>query len=313
MDRLEQLRVFVRVAELSGFGRAAEDMALPRATVSAAVAQLEASLGVRLLMRTTRRVSLTPDGESLLERSRVLLADYEALTDSFPAQGNAPRTPVRGRLRVDLPGRISRLIVLPALPAFLARHPGLEIDLGARDRVVDLVESGIDCAVRVGQLSPSSLVAKSLGEFQLVNCASPAYLATHGTPGTVQDLETQQHWVVGYGSPPSSAASMTTTWDHVDPRGVARQSTVRCQVTVHDVETYIAAARAGLGLVQLPWFDVRALVAQGDLVTLLPAARPPAMPVHVVVPHRRHLSARVRVFADWMAELLAEDLQAVPD
>ncbi len=312
MDRLEQLRVFVRVAELSGFGRAAEDLGLPRATVSAAVAQLEASLGARLLMRTTRRVGLTPDGESLLERSRVLLADYEAITDSFPAQGSAPRTPMRGRLRVDLPGRIARQIMLPALPTLLGQYPGLEIDLGASDRIVDLVESGIDCAVRVGQLSPSSLVAKSLGEFQLVNCASPAYLAAHGIPRTLADLEAQQHWVVGYGSRPSGAAAMTATWDHVDAQGVARQTTVRSQMTVYDVETYISAACAGLGLVQLPWFDVRALVAQGALATVLPDARPTPMPVHVVVPHRRHMSPRVRLFANWMQELLADGLQADP-
>ncbi len=311
MDRLDQLRVFVRVAELSGFSRAAIDLALPRATVSAAVAQLEATLGLRLLARTTRHVSLTPDGDSLLKRARTLLADYEAIATP-PVAAQTREAAVRGRLRVDLPGRISRQIVLPALPGLLARHPGLEIDLGASDRMVDLVESGIDCAVRVGQLAPSSLVARPLGAFELVNCASPAYLAAHGVPQTVAELAAPPHWTVGYGAHAGSTAGMRTPWDFIDADGVARQQPVRCRVAVHDVETYIAAACAGLGLAQLPWYDVQALVACGDLVLVLPQARPAPMPVHVVVPHRRHLTPRVRVFADWMAGLLAEGLRAAP-
>lgn len=309
MDRLHQLRIFVRVAELSGFSRAATDLALPRATVSAAVAQLEATLGQRLLARTTRQVRLTPDGDHLLKRARALLADYEALATPQLAS-HAVDTPVRGRLRVDLPGRISRLIVLPALPALLARHPGLEIDLGASDRAVDLVEAGMDCAVRVGQLVSSSLVARPLGTFELVNCASPAYLAAHGVPGSLEELAAPSHWAVGYGTQHGSGSAMRTAWDYVDATGTPRQRMLHCRVAVHDVETYIAAARAGLGLVQLPWYDVRTLVDAGELVLLLPQARPAPMPVHVVVPHRRHLSPRVRVFADWMAGLLAEGLSA---
>ncbi len=311
MDRLDQLRVFVRVSELSGFSRAADDLSLPRATVSAAVAQLEATLGQRLLARTTRRVRLTPDGDSLLRRARALLADYEILA-APPAATPASETRVRGRLRVDLPGRISRLVVMPALPGLLARHPGLEVDLGANDHAVDLVEAGIDCAVRVGQLASSSLVARPLGAFELVNCASPAYLAAHGVPQTVAELAAPPHWVVGYGAQTGVAGGMRALWDHVDAGGTPRQQPVRCRVAVHEVETYIAAARAGLGLVQLPWYDVRSLVDAGELVLLLPQARPAPMPVHVIVPHRRHLSPRVRVFADWMAGLLAEGLRASP-
>lgn len=311
MDRLDQLRVFVRVSELSGFSRAAHDLSLPRATVSAAIAQLEARLGQRLLARTTRRVSLTPDGDSLLRRARALLADYDTLATP-PASTLASEAPVRGRLRVDLPGRISRLVVMPALPGLLARHPGLEIDLGANDHAVDLVEAGIDCAVRVGQLASSSLVARPLGAFELVNCASPAYLAAHGTPQTVAELAAPPHWVVGYGAPAGGADGMRARWDHVDASGTPRQQPVRCRVAVHEVETYIAAARAGLGLVQLPWYDVRGLVDAGELVLLLPQARPAPMPVHVIVPHRRHLSPRVRVFADWMAKLLADGLRQSP-
>lgn len=311
MDRLDQLRVFVRVAELAGFSRAATDLGLPRATVSAAVAHLESALNQRLLARTTRQVSLTPDGESLLQRARTLLADYEAITTP-PLAAHAPEAPVSGRLRVDLPGRISRQIVLPALPALLARHPGLEIDLGASDHIVDLVKSGIDCAVRVGTLASSSLVARPLGQFEVVNCASPAYLAEHGMPLSVEALSAPPHWVIGYRSQPGSAAGQQTLWDHVDAQGRVRQQPVRCRVAVHDAETYIAAARAGLGLVQVPWYDVRALVEAGELRLLLPQARAAPVPVHVIVPHRRHLTPRVRVFADWMAGLLAEGLRAAP-
>ena len=176
MDQLDRYRVFVQVAEVGSFIRAANLLNLPRATVSAAVQQLEAGLGARLLHRTTRKVSLTPDGEILLERLRALLADSGEIEHLFRTQQHE----VSGRLNVDVPSRIARRLIAPALPELLRRHPQLRIGLGCTDRAIDLVQEGVDCAVRVGRLHDSGLVVRAIGRLALVNCASPAYLREHG-------------------------------------------------------------------------------------------------------------------------------------
>jgi len=298
MDRLDLLRVFLRIAASGSFTRAADQLGLPRATVSVALRQLEASLGARLLHRTTRRVSLTPDGEILLERATALVADMEDLEQQFrPADAE-----VAGRLRVDAPSRVARRFIVPALPDFLARHPGIDIELGASDHLVDLVREGVDCALRVGPLTPNSLVARPLGAFEMVNCASPAYLARSGTPRLPKDLDA--HLAIGYGLPLGDRA---TNWEWME-NGQPRTWRIASRLSVNHVETYIASALAGLGLIQVPRFDVRELLAAGELIEVMPAARPAPMPVHLVYPHRRHLSRRVPVFLDWIAELLAPHL-----
>ena len=201
MDRIELLQVFVRVAETGSFTRAADRLGLPRASVTTAVQQLETRLGTRLLHRTTRRVGLTPDGEATLERARALVADMDDMEQQFlPARGQ-----VSGRLKVDVPSRIARRLIAPALPDFFERHPAIELELGSTDRAVDLVLEGIDCALRVGPLTSSSLVARPLGHFALINCASPAYLERHGTPRTPADLP--EHLAVNYASPTSGRAA----------------------------------------------------------------------------------------------------------
>ncbi len=171
MDRLDSMRVFLRVAETGSFTKAADLLDMPRATVSAAVQQLEAQLGSRLLHRTTRQVQLTHDGSVVLERCRHLLEDMEELESLFHDGSRAS-----GRLKVDVPSRVARLLIAPALPEFFRQHPDIELELGSSDRSVDLVQEGVDCVLRVGQLGNSSLVARRLGEMQLINCASPAYL-----------------------------------------------------------------------------------------------------------------------------------------
>src|SRR5688572_17287090 len=192
MDRIDRLQVFLRVAETGSFTRTADGLQLPRGTVSAAVQQLEARLGTRLLHRTTRRVGLTPDGEVLLERARALVADMEDLEQQF--QPN--RSSVAGRLKVDVPSRIARRLIAPALPRFFSLYPAIELELGSTDRAIDLVQEGVDCALRVGPLASSSLVARPLGHFTLINCASRAYLAKHGTPRSPADLT--RHLAVNY-------------------------------------------------------------------------------------------------------------------
>lgn len=299
MDRLDLLRLFLRIADTGSFTRAAEQLGLPRATVSIAVQQLEARLGVRLLHRTTRRVSLTPDGEALRDRAAALIEDMDALERQFRSGPDE----LHGRLRVDAPSRIARRLIVPAWPGFLARHPGIELELGAGDRLVDLVREGVDCALRVGPLVSSSLVARPLGAFDMINCASPAYLAQYGTPLTPDDLET--HRVIDYGQP---SGLRTANWDWLE-NGQSCSRRVTCALAVNHVETYIASALAGLGLIQVPQFDVREHLAAGELVEVMPDARPAPLPVHLVYPHRQHLPRRVQVFLDWIAALLAPHMQ----
>ncbi|MBK6612925.1 LysR family transcriptional regulator [Ottowia sp.] len=298
MDLIDQLRVFLRVADSGGFTSAADQLDLPRPTVSLAVQQLEERLGARLLHRTTRRVSLTADGQALHERARVLVADAEELVQQFRPPGEA----LSGRLRVDLPSRIARRLVAPALPGFFERHPAVELELGSSDRAVDLVHEGIDGALRVGEMPASSLVARPLGLLKLINCASPAYLARHGTPAVPADLA--RHRAVNYASPSSGHVA---AWEWTED-GQLRALPMPGAVTVNNAEAYVACCLAGLGLIQIPAFDVREHLAAGELVVVLPAWPPPAMPVQWVYPHRRHLSRRVQAFGDWLAQLLAPHL-----
>ncbi len=296
MDRINQLRTFLRVAASGSFTQAADQLNLPRATVTLAVQQLEARLGARLLHRTTRRVSLTQDGEALLERATALVADLDDLEQHFrPAAGA-----IVGRLRVDVPSRVARRLLAPALPTFLREHPKIEIDLGSSDRAIDLVREGVDCALRVGTLASSGLIARPLGVFEMVSCASPAYLSRHGTPTTVNELD--RHTAVNYISPTTGRVAR---WEWQDDGGEARSRTLHGRVRVNNVETYIACALAGLGLIQVPRYDVREHLQAGELVEVLPAHCPPPMPVHLVYAHRKQLSRRMQAFVAWVEPLVA--------
>jgi DNA-binding transcriptional LysR family regulator len=298
MDRIDQLRIFVRIASCRSFALAADQLGLPRATVSIALQQLEARLGTRLLNRTTRRVSLSQDGEALLERATGLVADMEDIEQQcLPAAGE-----VVGRLRVDVPSRIARRLVAPALPALLASHPQLHVELGSSDRAIDLVHEGVDCALRVGTLPSSSLVARPLGAFELINCASPAYLSRRGTPRGPQDLA--GHEVVDYVSPTSGR---TAPWEWVDG-GEVRSTLPNSRVGANNAETYIACALAGMGLIQIPAFDVQHHLRAGELVDVMPHARPAPMPVQLVYPHRKHLSRRLQTFLGWVEGLIEPHL-----
>lgn len=296
MDRIDLLKIFLRVAATGSFSQAADQLSLPRPTVSLAVQQLEARLGTRLLHRTTRKVALTLDGLALIERATELVDEVQDLEQRFRPSPHA----VAGRLRVEVPSRVARLLLAPALPAWLAQHPGLELDLGSSDRAVDLVLEHVDCALRVGPLSSSTLVAKPLGTMALINCASPAYLARHGMPQSPAELPA--HQVVQYNAPTSGRPA---PWEWLEG-GCVHSVMLPGTVGSNQVESYIACALVGLGLIQIPRYDVLAHLRTGELVEVLPAYPPPAMPVHVVYPHRTHLSRRVRVFIDWVEQLLLE-------
>lgn len=295
MDRIKALDVFVRIVESGSFSRAAESTALPRSTVSAVIGQLERELGVRLLHRTTRQLSLTPDGMALLDRARQLLAEVEEIENLFHSQGHA----IKGRLKIDVPSRIATRIIVPALPDFFKRYPDLELALGATDRTIDLVQEGVDCAIRVGDSAASSLIARPLGQFEIINCASPAYLARFGVPQTPDDLA--HHWAVNYAS---TTLATPMPWEYrVD--GILRTVAMPSHVTVNQADIYIACAVAGMGLIQIPAYDVRHHLRAGELQEVLPQWRADPMPVTALYPHRRYLSPRVRVFIEWMHGLMA--------
>ncbi|MFN7163613.1 MAG: LysR family transcriptional regulator [Hyphomonas sp.] len=301
MDRLQHYRVLVRVVEAGSFTKAATTLDIPRSTVSTVIAALEVRLGTRLFNRTTRKVSPTQDGLAFYERCLRLLADSEELDGMFRSDATQPS----GKLHVDLPGRIGRLIVAPALPEFLARYPGIDLQLGVTDRAVDLIGENVDCALRVGELPDSGLIARSLGVLPLINVASPAYLARHGTPQVPADLE-KGHLAVRYASP---STGRPEAWEWLE-EGTIRSRMLPARVTVNSAEGYIACCLAGLGLIQIPAFDVQDHIRAGDLIEVLPDHRCAPMPIHLVYPHRRHLSPRVQLFASWLAAQLAPHLAA---
>ncbi len=291
------LRVFLQVAELAHFSRAADELGLPKGRVSNIVRELEAQLGTRLFQRTTRRVSLTSDGELLAERARALLADAGEIEALFQQDRQ-----LTGRLRVDMPARLAMARVVPVLPAFLAEHPGLQVELSCSDRRVDLVEEGFDCVLRVGAVHDPMLVARPLGRVSLMNAASPAYLAARGTPLSPDDLVTQGHELVHYSQ---SWADRRARFEWVDAAGREHGLALPARVGVNHTDAYEGAALAGLGIVQAPCVGLRAALADGRLVRVLPGYEPAPMPVHLVISQRRHTPRRVRVFMDWLAAQLA--------
>ncbi|MBX3695866.1 MAG: LysR family transcriptional regulator [Steroidobacteraceae bacterium] len=296
MDRIDLFRIFARVVETASFTRAAETLRLPRSSVSAAVIELEARVGARLLHRTTRKVSVTQDGSAFYERCLRAIAEVEE-TESLFRQGSAKPS---GKLRIDVPGRIGRLVIAPALPAFLDEFPDIDLELGITDRAVNLVEERVDCALRVGPLADSGLIARPVGELPLINVASPGYLARHGMPRTPDDLA--RHWAVNYASP---STGRIESWEWMDD-AATRAVPMRSRVTVNSAEAYIACCVAGLGLIQIPAYDVRSHLDTGELVEVMPEHRAAPLPMTILYPHRQHLSRRLQVFVDWLEELMTD-------
>jgi len=293
MDRFDAMRVFTRIVERRSFTLAAQDLGLPRSTVTEAVKQLEARLGVRLLQRTTRHVSATLDGEAYHRRCVSLLADLEDAEAAF--SGAKPR----GLLRVDLHGTLARHFLLPALPAFLERYPDLQLHIGEGDRLVDLVREGIDCVLRVGEPQDSAMVGRRIAMLEEATWASPDYLGRHGTPRTPDELA--GHRIIGFVS--SATGSVLPLEFTIE--GAPRRVTLPATVSVTGAETYVALARLGLGLIQVPRYHLAVDLASGSLVEVLKDYPPSPTPVSVLYPQSRQLSPRVRVFIDWLASEFA--------
>ncbi|SRR6266581_1789661 len=300
MDRLLAMQVFVRVVEANGFTRAAESLQMPKASVTTLIQQLEGRLGIKLLNRTTRHVSVTADGAAYYERCVRILGDVE---ETEQALGKVRRAPA-GRLRVDVPAAAGRHVFAPALPSFFERYPDIRLEMGCTDRPVDLLEEGVDCVVRGGLLPDSGLVARRVGELEMVTCATPGYLDRYGTPQTPADLARHRH--VNYFS---SKTGRILEFDFAR-NGERLAFVADGPVAVNDGDAYVALGRAGLGIMQVPRYMVRKDLADGRLLAVLPEWHSDPLPVHVMYPQNRHLSAKVRVFVDWVAEVFA-DLQKV--
>lgn len=307
MDRFDAMRVFSRVVERRSFTRAAEDLGLPRSTVTDAVKQLEARLGVRLLQRTTRHVSPTLDGAAYHQRCLAILDDVEDAEGTFA--GARPK----GLLRIDVHGTLARHFVLPRLPGFLAAYPEIELYMSEGDRLVDLVREGIDCVLRVGEPQDSDMVGRSMTMLNEITCASPDYIVRHGRPERFDALE--GHRMVGFRSSATGAAMPL----EFQAGGKVEHVALPVTIAVNAAESFVAAARLGLGLIQVPRYHVERDLNAGTLVEVMENCRPTPTPVYLLYPRSRQLSPRVRVFIDWLAGVFADgddrsiNPRAVPD
>lgn len=292
MDRFALMEVFTRVVETGSFTKAAEELGVSRATVSVSVQQLEGLLRVPLLHRTTRSVKLTREGRVLHERALRLLSTVADTERLF----HGPKREAR-ELTIDVPTRLARRVLLPALPELLGRHPELAVHLRAASRALPSFKDGVDAALRVGHVRAPKHVVRPLGVFPRVSCASPSYLARHGAPATLDDLE--HHVVVGH----TANAGGAVTWSSVFGDAVHARP-MRRVVTVDDAETYIAAGLSGLGIIQVPAHDVRHHLEAGALVPILPEHAPPPLPVALVHPRRKDASSRLAPLVSWLEPLL---------
>lgn len=293
MDRIDAMHLFSRIVELGSFTKAADELQLPRATVTHAVQQLEARLGVRLLQRTTRHVSTTMDGQAYYLRCQQILQDVEDAETVF-SRASLPR----GKLKVDLQGTQALHFVLPRLGEFHAKYPDIELEIGLSDRFVDLVREGVDCVLRSGEPKDSSMVGRRVALLEQVTCASHEYLQRHGTPQNLDEI--RAHDAVNY----VGANGRTLPFEFLIS-GEIQRIQLRGPASVSSAYAYAACCLAGMGFIQVPRYHVDSHLRSGALVEVFPDWAPPPLPVSVMYPHARHLSSRVRVFMDWLAECMS--------
>ncbi|MGF6371438.1 LysR family transcriptional regulator for bpeEF and oprC [Paraburkholderia sp. RAU6.4a] len=293
MDRFEAMEIFTRVVEANSFTKVSESLDLPRAKVSRTIQALEEHVGVRLLNRSTRQVSVTEDGASFYERCVRILADVADAESSLSSKRENPA----GTIRVDTSGTLARSLLLPALDDFYALYPAIDVRLGLADRNIDLIQDGVDCVIRMGTLDESSLVAKRIGLARIVTCASPAYLRKFGTPTTLAELG--EHRAVNY----VSARSGRTFPFEYEVDGEIERVAMDSTLAVNDGSVYITAGVLGHGIIQPSRFMVAELIEQGALTEILGNYTSPGTPLSILYAHRRNLSSRLRAFIDWASEL----------
>lgn len=296
MDKLQAMQAFLRVVESGTFVKAAESLQLPKPTVTRLIQSLEEHLSVRLLNRTTRRVSVTSEGAAYYDRASRLLGEIDELEASVTAARSAPK----GRLKIDMPGSLGIGVIVPALPDFRARYPDIDLEIGVGDRSVDLIGDNVDCVVRGGHIKDQSLIARRVGDVLLVPCATPGYLRTRGAPRHPDDLRIG-HTLIRAVQLPSGRLypfKLSKGDDVVEAEGART-------ISFNDTNAAVAAVTAGLGIGCAPSFLVQQAIGDGALELVLPDWQAPTVPIHVVYPPNRHLSAKVRVFVDWIVELFA--------
>lgn len=297
MDQLTAMRVFLRVVETGNFTRASVSLNMPKATVTNLIQGLEAHLRTKLLNRTTRRVLVTPDGALYYERAARLLSDIDELDGSLSSAQSLPK----GRLRVETASAFANLIIIPALPEFHGKYPDIQIDLGVSDRTVDYLAENVDCAIRGGTLTDQSLIARRITEMKFITCATPDFLERHPAPQHPSDLE-KNCYAVGYFRP-TTGQQMPF---HFRRGSEEIEVNSRYTVAANEATSYVAAARAGMGVIQAPLFMVRDDLRAGTMVPVLADWQVDSMPVYLVYPPNRHLSSRLRVFADWVVKVVAQ-------
>lgn len=298
MDKVKAMQTFVRIVEANSFSKAAETLHLPRAALTATMKNLEAFLGRQLLQRTTRRLSLTADGAQYYAQCVDILGAIETAESAF--RGAEAARP-RGKLRVDLPGAVAHHLILPRIGQFHAAWPEVELAISITDRLVDLMQEGIDCVVRVGQLQDSSMVARQIGTMRFVTCAAPSYLARYGVPERIEDLQRHRS-VVHF----SGKTGRPFDWDFVVGAEV-RKVAISGPVSVNDAQANLSCALQGLGLTQAATYQVNAHLASGALVQVLGGTPPTSMPVSLLYPQGRMATPKLSVFAAWIGQLFDGD------
>ena len=296
MDRFDAMLAFARVVETRSFTQAAQTLHMSKTTVTQLVQQLEARLRVKLLNRTTRKVNVTADGAAYYERVVRLLADMDDAEISLTQASRAPR----GRLRVDVPSPLARMILAPAFPAFHARYPDIQVHMGVSDRMVDLIDENVDCVLRGGEPGDPSLVARHVGDLGIGLYAAPAYLARVGRPAHPRELEAAPHQIVGF-----LRSSTGRTLPCTLRRGEERVQVLgRYAIAMDDGNAYLAAVVACLGALWLPRYMAAPHLACGELAPLFEDWSIEPMPLYIAFPPNRHMGARLRVFIDWVVELM---------
>lgn len=293
MDRFSALKVFTRVVEANSFTRAADSLNMPNATLSKAIQQLESHLGVCLLQRTTRRITVTPEGREYYEKAVRILKDLDEIDASFRASRNKPK----GHLRVSVGGSTARDVLIPLLAGFMATYPDIRIDLAVADSPIDLISGNIDCAIRGGPLDDSTLIARKIGEATIITCATPGYLKLYGIPAYPDELK-NGHRLVSYLSPASGRAFPFRFEDN----DITQEIKTEYHLGINESNAHIAAAEAGLGIVQTFSYSLRNELANGTLVEILSKWRPASYPFHIVYAQNRHVTSRLRVFVEWLVE-----------
>lgn len=294
MDRIEAMHIFVQVVEKGSFTAAAEHLQLHKPVASRAIQSLEQELGVRLLHRTTRKLSVTDEGEDFYQHSVQLLASME---DIFASYSGSRRTP-KGRLKVNLAATIAKSIVIPALPEFQRAYPQIEIHLGVTDQPVDIVEEGIDCVVRIGDLQDSSAVAKRIGHVEMATCAARIYVEQHGMPTTLEEL--RSHKAINF---TSGRSRRLVDWTFNEAGGEVRLKLASALVTDNS-DALLTCALSGMGVVQGVRPALQPYLDSGRLVEVLPHLPASPKPISILYPHRTHLPNKTTAFVDWLTDVV---------